>query len=290
MAKRVKNKGRTLFEKDGENLQDILDFCAATNKPYKVIEGNYITTIESNFCNITFMHEQKGKRAFIAGNMIKRDIANTGLIPPNIDPEDLIYFNFTVPEKLRNTVSTVYNIDIKSAYANILKNHSLITPKTYAYLCSLSKPDRLACVGMLATKKEVYTMLGYNTQDYEQILLDTRNWFFFCVQRTNEIIQECKRTIGNSFLFYWVDGIFFDKETDAKRIGEILQIKGYKYSFDICTNFEYSETDNKKIIRYKKEGKSKMLYLPKKNESIDEFLVKFLKFHNYKKYNNVVKN
>jgi len=50
----------------------------------------------------------------------------------------------------------IFNIDIKSAYATILKNDGLITQKTFDFINRLPKQERLTAVGMLAGKKNIF--------------------------------------------------------------------------------------------------------------------------------------
>jgi hypothetical protein len=278
MAKRIANKIRTLFSDD--NYERYVRLAESANENYKLTLSNYTASIESDFLNISFRQEDKGNDAFIASAMIKRDILATGLAPPDINPDELVYFNFSIPEKLKRGKHEIYNIDLKSAYASILANHSLISHKTNKYLSNLSKPDRLACVGMLAAKKEVYYMHGDSVLKHETIVLSTRSWFYFCVKRTNEIIDKCRDVLGRDFLFYWVDGIFFDNIKNADKVRKILDKLGYRYSFETCTDFEYTETKKSKKVNYLKDGEPKELYIPKKNKDVDEFLIKFLKFHN----------
>lgn len=264
---------------NADNYKDVIAFCEAAKLPYTLIESNYTTKIVSSFCNISFIQSEMHKKAFIAKSMIVKDITATGLEPPDINKNDLSYFNFTMPERLKQGSHTIYNIDIKSAYANVLKNHSLISPRTFYYMTRLSKTQRLACIGMLAATKEIMEMVGNEVIERRKEVLPTENWFYFCVQRTNELMNACRSLITRDFLFYWVDGIFFDNERNAKAVGELLQGKGYKYSFDVCTDFKYHEDDKGRRIEYFKGEEKKKLFLPKKNSGVDEFLIKFLSFH-----------
>jgi len=267
-------KAKTLFVED--NYKKYLKLCAASGLPYKIIESNYTLSIESDFCNVTFMQNVMNKKAFIAGAMIKRDIKETGLEPPEFDAGEMSYFNFAPIPEIINCGKTIYNIDIKSAYANVLNNHSLIQPKTFNYMKTLIKKDRLACVGMLASSKDIYECVGNEELSYINETKDTKNWFYFCVEMINKIMEEIRRKIG-SFLFYWVDGVFFENKKDADLIMNILDGLGYNYSFEICTDFNYSDDGKQqKLTYYKADGKLKVLTLPKKNNEVDKFLLEFL--------------
>jgi hypothetical protein len=258
-----------------DNWKKAILFCESTGLPYKIIRTNYTVTIESEFMNMKYAPDMS-KGAFVSGAMIKRDIKNTGIEPPEITAKDVNYFDFAPQEVIQFCPNTFYNIDIKSAYANILFNHSLITERTKALMSRLPKKDRLAAIGMLASKKCHFNMLGSECiSDYEEVS-DMANWFFFCVNRTNEIMNKCREICGKSFLFFWVDGIFFTDISKIESVSNYLRSIGYNYSLDICTQPNYYENTGAKCFEYLKGDEKKQLFLPKKNSEIDEFLIKFL--------------
>jgi len=287
MAKGAKKekKIKTLF--DDDNYKNALDFCASSGLEYEIIRSNYTLEIRSSFFNISFIQKQHSEKAFIAKAKILKDIKGTGYKTPEIDKEDLVYFNFAMPERLKKGKHTIYNIDIKSAYANVLKRHGLISGKTFYFMSKLSKANRLMCVGALAAKKKIFLMKGDETVSCRTEILESENWFYFCVLKVNEIMNIARNEIQADFLLYWVDGIFFDNQENAKKIGLILEKMGYNYSYDICTEFEYIENEKEKKISYIKGEKRivaesgkvlnrKILSLPKKNDQVDEFLIKLL--------------
>lgn len=275
-------KLRSLF--NGDNYQQYLDFCAQTGLPYTIIESNYTLEIQSDFCNIYFMQNVMNKKAFIAGAKIKRDIKLTGLKKPEINNSDLRYFNFNeIALPLIN--KPVYCIDIKSAYANVLKNSALITDNTFKYMANLDKKDRLACVGMLASKKDHFNMVGNDCIDTFTIRNENENFFYYCVDTTHRIMNLCKKEIGHDFLFFWVDGIFFQGAENIPIIQRILTEKGYKYSLDGCSEFQFIDTDTEKKIIYYKNEEKKEVFLPKRNNEIDHFLINFLNLHPNKETN-----
>lgn len=260
-----------------DNYIAYLEFCQSTGLPYTIKESNYSLYIESEFCNIKFRPEMN-KKAFIAGAMIKRDIRNSGLIAPDINPEDLKYFNFSAEDNLQRADSVVYNVDIKSAYASILREHAIISKKTHGYMSRLSKKDRLACVGMLASRKDIFNMVGKVATSSHKELSGYASWFYFCVNRTNEIMRECQLRIGNDFLFFWVDGIFFNGKSNIDVVCKVLNELGYRYSIDTCTNMKLDNDGKRRVLSYNKGEEFKELTLPKKNSEVDSFLINFMYF------------
>jgi hypothetical protein len=258
-----------------DNYKDFILFAESTGLPYTLTETNYTITITSDFCNVKFAPTMQ-KSAFIAGAMVKKDIISTGLEPPDFEQESLKYFDFAPTEELVKDRDRMYNIDIKSAYASVLFNHGLISTKTRKYMAQLSKRNRLACVGMLASRKDHYQMIGKEVIEKSKEVNSMSNWFYFCVNRTNEIMMKCKEIAGDSFLFFWVDGIFLSDYSKVKPVSDYLRSIGYKYSFDLCTNVKYSQQNNVSKLRYNKGEEVKELFLPKKNKEIDTFLINFL--------------
>lgn len=272
MAKRIEYLHSELTK---ENYKHFTNLFKLSNEPYLVTRSNYTLAITSDWFNVK-LHPQMSKMAFIAGAMLKRDIKKTGLSNPDISKDDLSYFEFAAKEKLENITDEIYNIDIKSAYLNVLNNHGLLSVKTYSIGRKLSKRDRLAMVGMLASRKDIFEMIGNKTLSRDKVIADTCSWFYFCVNRTNEIMADCKKIIGNDFLFFWVDGIFFTGRENIKPVTDHLRAIGYRYSLDVCNDMIYSEINELKKLRYHKGDEYKELYLPKKNNKIDEFLINLL--------------
>jgi hypothetical protein len=154
----------------------------------------------------------------------------------------------------------VLNIDISKAYASCLLNSGLITAKTFRYLNSLKKHERLPAVGMIAKRSVVYR---YN--DGECVSFDTQtgkwsNIFYYVVQQVNSIMQDCQMIAGEHFCFYWVDGIFVDAKIDKQTLKELeqcLQDAGYKYKYENVENFEAWREAEKIFVKMIKNGEPK---------------------------------
>ena len=146
---------------DETNYQMYMKFIHSAKIPYTITRSNYTLKIESEILNVHFMQNVMSKKAFMCGAMVQADLKKSGVEMPEINRAELDYFSFNIPDILRKKEGeTIYNIDIKSAYANALNVNKLLSEKTYNYLCSLSKKDRLAAVGMLASRKDVFYQIG----------------------------------------------------------------------------------------------------------------------------------
>ena len=264
-------------EEGDRNYRDMLELCKLSQIPYRVIKSTYTMRIESDFLNIHFVKSFMSDKAFIAAQMIKKDIKEAGILPPDIEMDSLKYFQFNQPDNLRNAPENVYNIDLKSAYANVLMNNGVISQKTFDFMKTLMKKDRLACVGMLAARKDVFCY-GEDGKicDYSKEVAETANWFFWCVLQTGEIMMKLKHAIGGDFLFFWVDGIFFKGEQNIDAVKSILDELKYPYSLDLCSNFRYIEGENLKNVFYTKNNENKVVYLPVIDREEDRYLIDYL--------------
>ena len=81
-----------------------------------------------------------------------------------------------------------------------------------------------------------------------------------------DILTETKFLLGNNFLFFWVDGIYFLKnEKTEKVLRDIVSLwekKGFKCKKEILNNFYFLISPNKYEIEYQKSGKLKRFNLP----------------------------
>lgn len=269
---------KSFFSED--NYIKYLELCKASKMPFIIEQSNYTLKIQSEFINVQFMQNMMSKRAFIAYQKIKSDISKSGLVPPEIDRRELKYYKFEIPNRLKQSSKTIYNIDIKSAYATVLKNHLIISPKTFAYLSSLHKQDRLASVGMLAGRKNIFEYTnGGELKSYSKKENELANFFYFAVLQTQYIMQGIQSLLGRDFLFYWVDGVYFENENRKDEVFKYLSEKGYKYSFDILQDFSVMETGKLHRLFFKKEGEEKTFTIPKPDNEIARKVIDFLGVH-----------
>lgn len=258
-----------------------IDLHKEMKLPFKMTISNYTTRIQSNLCDIHFMKTEQSNRVFAAFSKIKSQVKDVQI--EKIDTDHLQYYSHSFKDE--NFYSDViYNIDLKAAYATVLLNDKLIDKPTYKYICSLPKMQRLTAVGMLAGKKTIYQIDETGEPiTQETIISETSDYFFYCVKRTSEIINEASQYLGNAFLFSWVDGLYFLQNEQAgmnagKIIQEFLTEKGFKSTFDVLTEFEVICNKTYFYCKYKKDGKLKTMNVPRyENETIKKITNYLLK-------------
>lgn len=270
---------------DFELFDGYKNACLMLKQPFKITLSNYTAKIESTLINYNSMSEEKSKNFFIASAMIKKDVKNKPI--PFIDKTEIKYFSFNVPENL--TLSNIYGIDLKNAYATILEKDGYISKKTLFYINQLDKLDRLGALGMLAGKKVVinYNEQGETIGDPEIKTKETENYFYYAVKRTSEIMEQMKKIIGGDYLFTWVDCIYFKSEENLQVLGEFLTDNDFLYHEKRYSKFQTRPTKNGKNIRVtmleEKENKRvlKIFHAPTKQKKIiDDLCLIIDKFAN----------
>ena len=230
----------TKLELNEKNIQLYIDLLTKIKMPFVLEVSNYTTRITSENYNIYFVKNEQSLRTFAAAAKVKADLQRVKN-PPEIDINKVSYFDTNFKSEFFSDVC--YNIDLKSAYATILYNDGFITGKTYKYLCSLDKMERLAAVGMCASRKEIFTFdKNGNIKSYSENVNPLSCFFFYCVQKTGNIIKDLRQQIfKDCFLFSWVDSVYYlNHNENYKTITQSYLLEEYKIesTFKILSDFE----------------------------------------------------
>lgn len=182
------------------------------------------------------------KKAFIAYQMILKDLREyTANEKPEINREELRYFETYLSKPVY--YETAYLVDIKSAYATILFNDGFISEKTFNFINILPKKARLAAVGMLASRRDVFFYQGSELLEHEKVINENENYFWYCVKRTAEIMAEI--TKDTQPLFFWVDGIYLKTQKEVETAHQILTREKYNFSTKKIFSFLCKTYQNK---------------------------------------------
>lgn len=223
----------------------------------------------------------QSNQTFAAYAKVKKDVKDKEV--PKINKDDLSYFEHDFKESC--SIDRVYNVDLKSAYATILYNDGFITKDTFLYLSRLPKHDRLAAVGMLASKKKafVFDKRG-SVRSYEETISQLENFFYFAVQRTFEIMQTCKMLLGQNYLFTWVDGIYFKSSMEGLIACEdYLRSIGFRYSEEILSDWTVRVVKGAVKLHFVKEGKVKSFSLPARETEFAQIMSEAMRDRNVDK-------
>lgn len=275
----MKNK----YELNTENINASVEWAKISGYDFELILSNYTAKIECKenaALNIQFIKEEKPNYFFAAFRELKKQVETYLLNNTILLPNEIRYYD--VIQKKDFYKKEIFNIDLSSAYINVLLNEKIIDIDLFNKLEKLPKLDRLGVVGMLASKKNVYYYKNGELQDVE--IIENKilsNVFYFCVQKTFLIMQDLKNIIYSSFIFSWVDGIYFDDKNKIKECEEYLIKNNYPYKIEVLNKFIYTRVDENAVIEYLKDGKTKHFSLPiQKGTFLNDY---------YNKLNNEIK-
>lgn len=243
-------KSKQLMRKG--NTDAIVDMLTDNKVSFELALSNYSMRVESPEMNISFVATMQTKQTFAGFAKLKSNLKDKP--KPDIKRDDLVYY--THDFKRNAHYDKVFNIDLKSAYVTILFNDGLITKETYDYVCKLKKQERLACVGMLASRKELYSFTKGNPKANGEKVSEYAPFFYYAVNRTYEIMNELKKILGRGRLFTWVDGIYFLPDEDGMSdCMAYLDSINFPYTVDVLTNFNVDIFPRKIKVTFYKPGK-----------------------------------
>lgn len=237
------------------------DLHISIGLPFEQTISNYTTRIKSAMYDLHFMKNAQSNRVFVAYQKIKNDVIKKPL--PNLDAAAMKYYQtaFTFTEAYADEL---HNVDIKSAYAAILFNDGFISLDTFSYITTLPKLERLAAVGMLAGRKNIFK---FNERgkvvEHTETVSPTSNYFFYAVQKTYDVIDRLKMELNKDFVFSWVDSVYYGNNKNTEHLQRVLLNEFNLNSSYACLNeFELQKKTDNYYLSYKKEGKLKYFNIP----------------------------
>ena len=289
MIKRQKPK--FFFTKE-RHLQ-FIKMAKATKYPFTVRQSNYTLEILSEkiggnglpILQIEFLQNMMSESALISAKMVEKAIRESKIVPPEINVHELQYNSFADYERLKNVPDEIYCIDIKSAYLQALKNVGAIPNELFNKLQRLEKQDRLAAVGMLAANKNIW---HYNDAAELTGISNEQNemapWFYYCIIIINEAMMHIKRLLGpTNFIFFWVDGIYFQHEAAREEIENYLRERGFNFTFEKLVKFRIEDQKRRHWISYWQEKETKCVQkkfcIPKSNLKVNKKIIDALCLH-----------
>lgn len=241
--------------KNEKSAKAHIEFLKKSGFPFTLKISNYTIEIVSDLYNIQFLHSMRSNRCFAAYAKVKSNVMNFPL--PDIDYSRLEYFHHDFNKEFY--APHAINIDLRSAYATVLYNDGYISEDTFRYIQSIPKMDRLAAIGMLASKKYCFEYRDGDLVDYYKIQSELESFFFYCAQRVGDVMRDLKKIAGEDYLFTWVDGIYLRTNDEyLYEISDYLANRYFNWTIDIIYNFRVSINQKGKIrLSFWKEHETK---------------------------------
>lgn len=252
------NKQETGFKKD---FFEYIKFLQEMDLKFKVeyTHGRY-----SVISPLGISDFKKGNISNKGMNFIKSQktrIINSGITEkiPMKTPEELglkyIWFN---KKYMGQNLTNIIELDLNSAYWQAAYKLNIITKKDFYKGLAYPKVERLASLGSLARTIRVrewtgkrwlrsYAKAGFESDDTRHV------WFALC-NEVDKLMRKCAKELGDDFLFYWIDALFFTNTKENKeKLGAIIKKAGYKFKFIKIKNV-IMESDSAKVYS-KDKGK-----------------------------------
>ena len=145
-------------------------------------------------------------------------------------PSDVAYMDVN-PTLQHQKFEKVVEIDVNEAYWKTAYMMGVINEEIYeeGKKGNLGKYTRLVALGALAKQEMEYVYIDGVFSHVNEIKSDlTENvWYSIC-KRLSDVMQGAKKILGNDYLFYWVDGIYFiDSKINRKKIKNHFLKFGY---------------------------------------------------------------
>ena len=216
-----------------------------------------------------YFAEKDGGKLFLF--FLSKLKSNVKGVETGIKFKDIMYYKFSA---LDEVPETMYCTDLNSAYLQALFNAGIINEDSYKFGEKIPKQDRLKGVGALATKKTLIKYSGGVMQTPEIIESENENIFWFACYQVGNLL---KQLIPESptFLFFWVDGIYFKTFCEAYKAKMFFSKFGYPSKIEFCLKAKKSE--NGKLLYYYKDDELKVFTLPQPEKRItDEKIINWM--------------
>jgi len=263
---------KEVFFRDPAQVAHRLRQLRGMRASFKMRQTNYTTVIEfpAGFKE-QYIYTRRSLDVFKAHRIIGKEA-----IPNYVEADfegHCRYFSIDAEKvmDLRLNPEPVYNFDLRTAYPTVLRNYGLIGDKTFKYLMRLGKVDRLASIGMFASRRTVFSVFEGELVNLEEVESEYKNIFFLPAYVTDEIMGACRALLGGDFLYYWFDGIYYTGRTRGRELSAFVR-DNYHMDFKIKRLDSFLLVDRGAVvdISFMEPGRGKKRFSLPKRSAISE--------------------
>jgi hypothetical protein len=245
------------------SIYEVVDYFCEREKDFTVSFTGYSVKVEAGGEKYFFSNSKGTDLSLYFFSKMKKEIGELKKeASTRVD-----YYDFTgIFSAKEKEIEKCYCIDLNSAYLRVLLKEGLISEDTFSYIDQKSrvkasfKEARLKSVGMFAKSSTEIVYKDGLPQGEPTFKTSPTNWvYFFAAGETVKAMKEIKRLFPELFLCYWVDGVFIRGQPEL--IKKTLEELGFPCKIEEIANLQITE----KALFYTKEGKEKILFLPKNN-------------------------
>lgn len=257
--------------RDANNISHIININKKMRATFEVWQTNYTTTIfypETGYKH-KFVLRDLHKSVFFLFAKMKKQISENAkkeFWTMNFE-KDLNLFDCSPKEKWSKKI---VNIDLKNAYPTALFRANLIDAEMFEYIGKFNKLARLQSIGMFASRKTVFDYLQGYLIDITQTESETKNAYFFAANATDKIMKAAKNICGDSFLFYWFDGIYFEPKKEVlSNLNDFFLSHHIDAKTELITDLKvFNKKMSSNIIYTDSKGEKKEFNIPHPQEQV----------------------
>lgn len=234
------SRGRTTVEiyvrgNPTERIKELLNFGI----PYELYYSSSTARLVTEYEKRIYAESRITKKELILRNQIKKDI-NERVERVTRDERPAHYFRWAKKlgymdlnpgEVIR--VEDVYEVDLVSAYYHAAAKLGYLSPEFFEKTKTLPKPIRLRLLGSIATRKQYETFDGEEFQTWVEQDDKMRAVWHNIVCYVDDVMQEMASYLGDRFLWYWVDGIYFTTFGEHDISATLVEQIAKKNSFEV---------------------------------------------------------
>lgn len=180
---------------------------------------------------------------------VKRQAKNPDIIIKYIDKDyqanPIEYIKVNENIKVGDRFDNVICVDINSAYWVSAFQLGIIDEEIYQKGKKINKIVRLAALGSLAKKTETFEFDGERMiKKTVERSYETENLWFAICDKVGSLMSKLSKRIGNDFITYWVDGIYFvNTPENFKIITETFKNEGYACKIEQVSSIVFNQSD-----------------------------------------------
>lgn len=172
------------------------------------------------------------------------------------DRAKIKYYNYN--DKNLIPTKRFYYIDLSSCYLTVLYNCKLISKELFLKINSLPKKDRLISLGMLAYEPYLISYIEGEKGMIKKIKNEYSKTFYLACALTQEIMDHVIKIIDNKYMFYWVDGIFFEDYSIYNKVCDYLKSIKMNFRFGSCFDLRVRKEKNYYNLNFLQADKGKL--------------------------------
>lgn len=232
-----------------EDIRSKTEFLYGRKTPFKYVRTGNSYELYSAVWNCKTFRKGFSSEDLQFIKKVKKYAKNPEIIMKYIDKDyqekTIEYIKVNENIKVGDRFDNVICVDINSAYWVTAFQLGIIDEPTYQKGKKIDKIVRLASLGSLAKKTETFEFDGERMiQKSVERSYETENLWFAICDKVGSLMSNLSKQIGNDFITYWVDGIYFvNTPENYKIITETFKKEGYACKIEQVSNIVFYEKE-----------------------------------------------